>query len=242
MNLAFFIAQGSFGSFWSLVSQSGPIAQMVLLILLFFSLFSWGIIFQKVRFYKEVGQQSQEFYDRFRRTSSLSELYSKCERFPQSPLAGMFKGGYEELSQQMESSNSGDDSPQLTLNPGTLKSLGSVERALQKMAHTEMTVLESSLPWLATTGAVSPFIGLFGTVIGIINAFQGLGEGAVTTIQAVAPGISEALVATAAGLFAAIPAVIAYNHFVNRLKLFGVEMDDFSAEFLNTVERSFGVS
>ncbi len=105
-----------------------------------------------------------------------------------------------------------------------------------------MTALETSLPWLATTGAVSPFIGLFGTVIGIINAFQGLGEGAVTTIQAVAPGISEALVATAAGLFAAIPAVIAYNQFVNRLKLFGVEMDDFSAEFLNTVERSFGVS
>jgi len=240
--LALFIAQGSFGSFWSLVGNSGPIAQMVLLVLLFFSLFSWGIIFQKVRFYKEVGRQSQAFYDRFRRTSSLSELYSKCERFPQSPLAGIFKGGYEELSQQIEPPSSGDDSPQLTLNPGKLKSLSSVERALQKMAHTEMTVLEASLPWLATTGAVSPFIGLFGTVIGIINAFQGLGEGAVTTIQAVAPGSSEALVATAAGLFAAIPAVIAYNHFVSRLKLFGVEMDDFSAEFLNTVERSFGVS
>jgi len=215
---------------------------MVLLILLFFSLFSWGIIFQKVRFYKEVGRQSQAFYDRFRRTSSLSELYSNCERFPQSPLAGIFKGGYEELSQQMEPPSSGDASPQLTLNPGKLKSLSRVERTLQKTAHTEMTVLEASLPWLATTGAVSPFIGLFGTVIGIINAFQGLGEGAVTTIQAVAPGISEALVATAAGLFAAIPAVIAYNHFINRLKLFGVEMDDFSAEFLNTVERSFGVS
>jgi biopolymer transport protein TolQ len=240
--LALFIAQGSFGSFWTLVGNSGPIAQMVLLILLFFSLFSWGIIFQKVRFYKEVGQQSKAFYDRFRRTSSLSELYSKCERFPQSPLAGIFKGGYEELSQQMESPSSGDDSPQLTLNPGKLKSLSRVERTLQKTAHTEMTVLEASLPWLATTGAVSPFIGLFGTVIGIINAFQGLGEGAVTTIQAVAPGISEALVATAAGLFAAIPAVIAYNHFISRLKLFGVEMDDFSAEFLNTVERSFGVS
>jgi len=215
---------------------------MVFLILLFFSLFSWGIILQKVRFYKEAGQQSQEFYERFRRTSSLSELYSKCERFPKSPLAGIFKGGYEELSQQMESSTSGVDSPQLTLNPGTLKSLSGVERALQKTAHTEMTVLEASLAWLATTGSVTPFIGLFGTVIGIINAFQGLGEGSVTTIQAVAPGISEALVATAAGLFAAIPAVIAYNHFVNRLKLFGVEMDDFSAEFLNTIERSFGVS
>ena len=242
MSLALFIAQGNFGSFWSLVSSSGPIAQMVLLVLLFFSLFSWGIIFQKVRFYKEVGQQSQDFYARFRRTSSLSELYGKCERFPQSPLAGIFKSGYEELSQQVGSSNSGEDSPQLTLNPGTLKSLNGVQRALHKTAQTEMTVLEASLAWLATTGAVTPFIGLFGTVIGIINAFQGLGQGAVSTIQAVAPGISEALVATAAGLFAAIPAVIAYNQFINRLKLFGVEMDDFSAEFLNTIERSFGVS
>jgi len=108
LNLALFIAQGSFGSFWSLVSSSSPIAQMVFLILLFFSLFSWGIILQKVRFYKEAGQQSQEFYERFRRTSSLSELYSKCERFPKSPLAGIFKGGYEELSQQMESSTPGE--------------------------------------------------------------------------------------------------------------------------------------
>ena len=99
--------------------------------------------------------------------------------------------------------------------------------------------MRCSLSWLATTGAVTPFIGLFGTVIGIINAFQGLGEGALTTIQAVAPGISEALVATAAGLFAAIPAVIAYNQFVSRLKVFGVEMDNFSAEFLNIMERSF---
>ena len=242
MSSALFLAQSSFGSIWSLVSSSGPIAQMVLLVLLFFSLLSWGIIFQKARFYKEAGQQSQEFYARFRRTSSLSELYSKCERFPQSPLAGIFKSGYEELNQQMESSNSGDDSPQLTLNPGTLKSLSRVQRTLQKTGQTEMTALEASLAWLATTGAVTPFIGLFGTVIGIINAFQGLGEGALTTIQAVAPGISEALVATAAGLFAAIPAVIAYNHFLNRLKVFGVEMDDFSAEFLNTIERSFGVS
>ena len=242
MSLALFLVQGSFGSFWSLVSASGPIAKMVLLILLFFSLLSWGIIFQKVRFFKDVGLQSQEFYGRFRKTSSLSELYSKCERFPQSPLAGIFKSGYEELNHQMEPSDSGSDSPQLTLNPGTLKSLSCVQRALHKTAQTEMTVLEASLSWLATTGAVTPFIGLFGTVIGIINAFQGLGEGAVTTIQAVAPGISEALVATAAGLFAAIPAVIAYNHFINRLKVFGVEMDDFSAEFLNTIERSFGVS
>ena len=102
-----------------------------------------------------------------------------------------------------------------------------------------MTALESSLGWLATTAAVTPFIGLFGTVVGIINAFQGLGQGGASTIQAVAPGISEALVATAAGLFVAIPAVIAYNHFINDLKVFGVELDDFSVELLNLLERSF---
>ena len=117
--------------------------------------------------------------------------------------------------------------------------MNGLERSLQKAASSEMTTLEQSLNWLATTGSVTPFIGLFGTVVGIINAFQGLGEGTSTTIQAVAPGISEALVATAAGLFAAIPAVIAYNHFLGRLKVFGAEMDDFMAELLNLVERSF---
>ena len=237
--MTFFLAQGSFGSFWSLISNSGPMVQMVLLILLFFSVFSWAIIVRKVRFFKEVDHQSKEFYGRFRSTDSLSELYSDCPLYPKSPLAGIFKSGYEELNHQIESSNSGIDVSASPGTKGTLKSLNGLQRALQKTAQTEMTTLEGSLSWLATTGAVTPFIGLFGTVIGIINAFQGLGQGAVTTIQAVAPGISEALVATAAGLFAAIPAVIAYNQFVSRLKVFGVEMDDFSAEFLNTMGRSF---
>lgn len=235
----FFLAQGSFGSFWSLVAASGPIVQAVLVILLFFSVASWAIIFKKVRFYKDVDHQSQEFYGLFRRTASLSKLYSDCQRYPRSPLAGIFKSGYEELNQQMNPSSSGVEATETSKNQGMIKSLNRVQRTLLKSAQTEMTTLEHSLSWLASTGAVTPFIGLFGTVIGIINAFQGLGQGSVTTIQAVAPGISEALVATAAGLFTAIPAVIGYNHFVHRLKVFGVEMDDFSAEFLNTIERSF---
>jgi biopolymer transport protein TolQ len=237
--LALVIAQGSFGSFWSLIGQSGPIAQAVLLILLVFSLFSWAIIIKKVRFYKGVEQESQQFYERFRRTSSLSQLYRDCGDYRKSPLAGMFKSGYEELSHRVQEPGSPQAQGNAVHQDQSVRNLNGLQRTLQKSAQTEMTALEESLSWLATTGAVTPFIGLFGTVIGIINAFQGLGEGAVTTIQAVAPGISEALVATAAGLFAAIPAVIAYNHFVNRLKVFGVEMDDFTAEFLNTVERSF---
>jgi len=237
--LTFFLAQQSFGSFWSLVTMSGPIAQGVLVILLFFSIFSWAIIVRKVRFFKEVDQESQEFYGRFQSTDSLSTLYSECEQYSKSPLAGIFRSGYEELNHQIESSSSEVDSSPSMRGKGALRSVAGLERALQKTAQTEMTTLEGSLSWLATTGAVTPFIGLFGTVIGIINAFQGLGEGALTTIQAVAPGISEALVATAAGLFAAIPAVIAYNQFFSRLKVFGVEMDNFSAEFLNIMERSF---
>ena len=121
----------------------------------------------------------------------------------------------------------------------SFKGLAGLERTLYRAATAEMTSLEHSLNWLATTGSVTPFIGLFGTVVGIINAFQGLGQGGTTTIQAVAPGISEALVATAAGLFAAIPAVIAYNHFLSQLKVFGVKMDDFTVELLNLIERSF---
>lgn len=210
--------------------------QLVLLVLLFFSVYSWSIIFKKVRFYKEVEDQSQNFYDEFRRTSNLSILYQDCQRYPSSPLAGIFKSGYEELTHHI---NAAQPEEPVSESSESLKSLHGLERTLHKASQTEMTTLEDSLSWLATTGAVTPFIGLFGTVIGIINAFQGLGQGATTTIQAVAPGISEALVATAGGLFAAIPAVIAYNHFASRLKVFGVEMDDFSTEFLNTVERSF---
>ncbi|MEE8350327.1 MAG: MotA/TolQ/ExbB proton channel family protein, partial [Acidobacteriota bacterium] len=161
------------------------------------------------------------------------------QRYTKSPLAGIFKNGYEELNHQIKASEPSGERSAASGAQGSLKSLNGLQRTLQKSAQTEMTSLENSLSWLATTGAVTPFIGLLGTVIGIINAFQGLGQGSVTTIQAVAPGISEALVATAGGLFAAIPAVIAYNHFVNRLKVFGVEMDDFSVEFLNTIERSF---
>ena len=237
--MIFPLAQGSFSGFWSLILQSGPIAQVVFLVLLGFSVYSWTIIFKKVRFYKEVEGQSHQFYAQFRSTSSFSALYRDCPHYPKSPLAGIFKSGYEELNQQMNSSSSEKPVPRAQETTASVRSLNGVERALHKAAKTEMTTLENSLNWLATTGSVAPFIGLFGTVVGIINAFQGLGEGATTTIQAVAPGISEALVATAAGLFAAIPAVIAYNHFIHRLKIFGVEMDDFSAEFLNTVERSF---
>ena len=234
------LLQSSFGSFWSLIIQSGPIAQAVLLILLFFSIMSWTIIFKKHKFYKEVERQSLEFHEEFQKQSSLSEIYRECERYPMSPLAGIFKSGYKELNHRVQTAKSSNPDSQEAQRLAVVAGIAGLERMLRKAAMAEMMGMERSLSWLATTGAVTPFIGLFGTVVGIINAFQGLGEGSTTTIQAVAPGISEALVATAAGLFAAIPAVIGYNHFINRLRQFGAEMDDFSVELLNLIERSFG--
>jgi biopolymer transport protein TolQ len=228
------LLQSSFSSFWSLVLNSGPLAQAVLLLLVFFSIYSWSIMFKKYRTYSEVSRQSAEFHEIFQERGSLSEIYQECENYPMSPLAGIFKHGYQELKQRVKASK--DDAGRKEIVMGSMSGL---QRTLNKSAMAEMLAMEQSLTWLATTGAVTPFIGLFGTVVGIINAFQGLGAGGTTTIQAVAPGISEALIATAAGLFAAIPAVIAYNHFINRLKVLGAEMDDFIVEFLNLIERSF---
>lgn len=220
-----------FEGFSSLILNSGWVAQLVLLTLLVFSVLSWTIIFRKLSLFRHARAQSAAFYERFHHSRSLTEIYRECERFPSSPLAGIFKVAFRELNQQLPSGEASDEAQ--------VVSLTGVERVLRKTAVAEMTELERQLNWLATTGSVTPFIGLFGTVIGIINAFQGLGQGATTTIQAVAPGISEALVATAAGLFAAIPAVIAYNHFVHDLKVFAAEMEDFSIELLNLLERSF---
>ncbi len=240
MLLTGLLLQSSFTGFWSLVMNSGAVAKMVLLVLLGFSVLSWAIMIKKYRIYKEVEAQSQSFHEEFQRLSSLSEIYRECEQYPMSPLAGIFKNGYVELNYRVQSARNSSARPEEGERQAVMRGIDGLQRTLRKAAMSEMLAMEHSLSWLATTGAVTPFIGLFGTVVGIINAFQGLGAGGPTTIQAVAPGISEALVATAAGLFAAIPAVIGYNHFLNRLRRFGAEMDDFSAEFLNLVERSFG--
>ncbi len=240
MLLTGLLLQSSFTGFWTLVMNSGLVAKMVLLVLLGFSVLSWAIMIKKYRIYKEVEAQSLGFHEEFQRLSSLSDIYRECEQYPMSPLAGIFKNGYVELNYRVQSARNSTGHGAEEERQAVMKGIEGLQRTLRKAAMSEMLAMEHSLSWLATTGAVTPFIGLFGTVVGIINAFQGLGAGGPTTIQAVAPGISEALVATAAGLFAAIPAVIGYNHFLNRLRRFGAEMDDFSAEFLNLVERSFG--
>jgi biopolymer transport protein TolQ len=204
-------------------------------LLVLFSLLSWAIIWRKWLTFRMIGRQNRAFVALFRKSARLSEVATACDQYRGTPLSGIFSSGYQELNAQIQSLKSQNpDHPILSERHTT-----GIQRALQRASAAELSVLEKSMSWLATTGAVTPFIGLLGTVVGIIEAFEGLGSGGTTSIQAVAPGISSALVATAAGLFAAIPAVIAYNQFISRMKTIAVEMDDFSSEFLNLVERSF---
>ena len=209
----------------NLILQSGLVARVVLLILLAFSVISWAVILSKWGHFGRARRQSGRFIRAFRKVVRLQDFSAVCEQFKPSPLVSVFEGGWEEVRRQGG-------------NPhGQVRNVTAVQRATQIAASEELTRMERSLPWLAITGAVTPFIGLFGTVWGIIDAFHGLGTAGAATLRAVAPGISEALITTAAGLAAAIPAVIAYNLLQNRIREFGARMDDFGLEFLNAVER-----
>jgi biopolymer transport protein TolQ len=221
MLIPLFAANVLGGEISDLVWQTGPVAKCVLAILFLFSIFSWAIIVQKLGLMNRARTQSARFQRAFRKASRLQDVAAVAEQFKPSPLVAVFEGAYEELKKQ-----------------GGLRNPVSVQRAMQIASSEELTRIERKLPWLATTASVTPFIGLFGTVWGIIDAFHGLGTAGAATLRAVAPGISEALITTAAGLFAAIPALIAYNIFSGRVREFGSRMDDFSLEIMNTVERS----
>jgi biopolymer transport protein TolQ len=209
---------------------------VILFLLLIFSLISWTIILRKWITFGHISQKNHVFLTFFRKTARLSEVGAASDLHRGSPLSGIFNAGYLELNSQIQTlRNQNPNQPVLSD-----RNIVGIQRALQRAAAAELTVLERSMSLLATTGSVTPFIGLLGTVVGIISAFEGLGRGGATaSIHAVAPGIADALVATAAGLFAAIPAVIAYNQFISRIKVIAAEMDDFASEFLNLVERSF---
>jgi biopolymer transport protein TolQ len=229
-------APPSFGSsILEIFSRASGIAFVVLLLLILFSLFSWTIIFRKWATFHQIDRQSRAFVGVFRKSARLSEVSAAGDLYHGTPLSGIFSAGYQELNAQIQTLKPHNpDHPVLAD-----RNITAIQRALQRASAAELSLLERNMSWLATTGAVTPFIGLFGTVIGIINAFEGLGFEKTASIQAVAPGIAEALVATAAGLAAAIPAVIAYNQFINRIKNIATQMDDFSSELLNLVERSF---
>jgi biopolymer transport protein TolQ len=216
--------------FLKLIVDASPVVQGVLLILIFFSVFSWAIIVFKRKTLKSANSQSKKFLKIFQESKNLSDVNRAAKTYQASPLAVLFRSGYKELAYQSQSSE-GHISPE---------KLETVNRALVKTSNQEISKLEKRMSFLATTGSVTPFIGLFGTVWGIMDAFQRIGIVRSAGLDTVAPGIAEALIATAAGLFAAIPAVIAYNYYLHRIKDLITEMDDFSFEFLNIVERIYG--
>jgi biopolymer transport protein TolQ len=208
-----------------MVHNSGPVAFTVLVILLIASIFSWAIMLSKWKSFSRAQMQGQRFVRAFRKSSRLSEIASVSEQFKPSPLVAVFSEIHDEYQRQ----NGGRGLPR---NPAAL------ERAAQTASSEALTGMESHMTWLATIAAIAPFIGLFGTVMGIIDAFHGLGTAGAATLRAVAPGISEALITTAAGLVVAIPAVVGYNQLTARLREFASRMDDFGRELLNAIENS----
>jgi biopolymer transport protein TolQ len=223
----------------SLVARSSPISKLVLLVLILFSVVSWGIILYKLWALNRAERQSSAFLDVFRRSSKFSEVQAVCKNLGESPLVGIFQAGYAELNTQLRQGQPPTGSPATAAPRPTLRSLPALDRALLRAAAVEVNKLESRVSFLATTASISPYIGLFGTVWGIMAAFQGIGQTGSASLGVVAGPIAEALIATAGGLFAAIPAVYFYNHLVARVKLLASEMDDFSLEFLNISERNF---
>ena len=214
------------GEILDLVSSTGAVAKFVLLTLLAFSLISWAIILTKWSRLRRARMQSGRFLRAFRKAQRLQDIATVADQFRPSPLVGIFEGGFQEYKRQ------------LSVPGASLRSLIAVQRGMQIGASEEITRLERNLPWLAITASVTPFIGLFGTVWGIIDAFHGLGTAGGATLRAVAPGISAALITTAAGLVVAIPAVICYNQLTARLREFGARMDVFGRELLNAIENA----
>lgn len=211
---------------WEMVGRGGPLTIAVLAILLIFSVYSWTIIFSKWNVLRSARAADRRFLRAFRKASGLDAVMVASEQFKPAPLVSVFEFGYEEVHRQVKAR-------------GSVVNKISLERSLQLGTSEELTKLERNMSWLATTASVSPFIGLFGTVLGIIRAFQELGMQGNASLRAVGPGIADALIATAVGLAAAIPAAIFYNQFSHTIREIGSRMDDFALEFLNMAERSF---
>jgi biopolymer transport protein TolQ len=232
-------------SILEILAQSTPVARAVLLILALLSIGSWAIILYKLWTLGRAKRQSASFLEVFRRSNKFSEVQAVCRSLSESPLVGLFQSGYAELTAQLRQSSAHAEDPPGGPNPRPaagrpiIKSLTAVDRALMRASVVEMTKLEHGVTFLATTASIAPFVGLFGTVWGIMQAFLGIAETGSTNLGAVAPGIADALITTAAGLAAAIPAVMAYNYLSYRVRNFAGQMDDFAMEFLNISERNF---
>jgi biopolymer transport protein TolQ len=213
-------------SLWEMVSRAKPVPMLVFFLLAVISIVSWTIIFSKWNIFRRARTTNLQFLRMFRKSGALDQVALASEQFKAAPLVAVFDFGYEEVDRQVK-------------QRGTLTNKLALERSLQLGISEEVTKLERNMNWLATAATVSPFIGLFGTVVGIIDAFSALGLAGSASLRAVGPGIADALIATALGLAAAIPAAVFYNHYGNVIKEIGTRMDDFSLEFLNLAERHF---
>lgn len=225
-------AQTVHNGVYDLLVQAGPMAKFVLFLLLGSSVLCWAIIISKHRSLKAAMAENASFLDMFWHGKSIEEIFNRCDKFSRSPVASIFQSGFRELKK---------------LSAGELSALdgdamNNVNRALMRASNMEIASLEKNVGWLATTASAAPFVGLFGTVWGIMNSFQSIGASGAANLAVVAPGISEALITTATGIGAAIPAVIAYNHFAGQIKRMSVDMDSFTHDFLNIVQRSMKIS
>ncbi len=230
------------GSLFGMILDAGLMVQFVLFILLFFSVVSWAIIFMKYLAYRKIKQENDSFFDAYLKSKRLSDVFTEAKRFKYSTVAEVFRSGYAELANMTRSSKEqglyrkDDPSAEPSIE---MRGIDNIERAVNRASGGETGKLESFLGFLATTGSACPFIGLFGTVWGIMDTFKSIGARGSATLAVVAPGISEALIATAAGLAAAIPAVVFYNYYINRVKTLSQEMDAFGSELLNIIERNY---
>ena len=214
---------------FDLISQAGLMAKLVLLLLTCASVICWAVIFTKRKILNKALQQNQEFMNAFWNSKNLDEIIAKNQNYLSSPVAMVFKNGVKELRKFSNESNQGMDT----------QKIDNVQRALIRSSYEQISDLEKNLSWLATTASAAPFVGLFGTVWGIMNSFQSIGATGAANLAVVAPGISEALITTATGIGAAIPAVIFYNYFIGQIKKISMDIECFSQDFINIVQRNF---
>ncbi len=207
---------------FDLILHAGPVGKLVLLILLLISVFCWAIIFSKWKTLNRALDENTKFLNFFWQSRSIDDIVARVDQFNSSPVATVFRAGVKELRKLPES----DPVP-----------VDNISRALSRASNTEIAAVEKHVGWLATTASAAPFIGLFGTVWGIMTAFQSIGASGSANLAVVAPGISEALITTATGIGAAIPAAIAYNYFLGQIKRLAVDIDGFSQDFINIVQR-----
>jgi len=215
-----------------MLTDAGPVVKFVMLLLLFFSIITWAIVFIKFRYIRKAFRESADFTEIFWQCRTLADAFAKAKALRASPVARIF------ITTYMEMARSGKKEGRTFKNEASyLQTMGSIQRTLRRSIGVEIRRFRQLVPFLATVGNTAPFIGLFGTVWGIMHTFQGIGLSGSASLAVVAPGISEALIATAAGLAAAIPAVIAYNYFTDRIRILDSELESFSADLLNIIER-----